>query len=295
MKRRAKSTQWTSRWTSIGSWAGALSLLVGGVLLVNAALWTHPLGWKGRWILVGTVTLGFTVAFFAGRLSSPWWLEVRDSEESRLAELRANDQYTALRTRLQPHFLFNTLHTISALIHIDKDRAESMVLALSDVLRATISEQKDEVTLGTELEVLRKYLEIEWTRFLDRLELDISVDPRVVSCLVPPFLLQPLVEYAVRTGVERRTEPSLIQLILKVNGESLRVEVRHDYHVGRSRHARKSAVSLEDLENRLRVMYGSAASMRVQKEDEGRQSIVLDLPNRMEPQGEMNAPISRRR
>ncbi len=291
MKRRIETT----KWTSFGSWAGSLSLLGGAVLLANAALWTHPLGRGGRWILVVTVVLIFLVAFFAGRLSSPWLSEARDSEEVRLAGLRANDQYTALRTRLQPHFLFNTLHTISALIHIDRDRAESMVLALSDVLRATISEPKNEVTVGSELEILRKYLEIEWTRFLDRLELDISVNPRVLTCLVPPFLLQPLVEYAVRTGVERRTEPSLIRLILETDGDNLQIEVRHDYTEARRRHARKSTVSLEDLGSRLRVIYGSAASMRIQKENEGQQSIVMDLPYRTEPQGDINAPISRRR
>jgi signal transduction histidine kinase len=121
--------------------------------------------------------------------------------EAQLAEARLE----ALRIQLHPHFLFNTLHAISALMARDVPAARRMMARLSDLLRFSLDQEiGDEVTLGEELDFLDRYIEIQRARFPDRLQVDMDVDPAAQSVLVPRFVLQPLVENAIRHGTDRR-------------------------------------------------------------------------------------------
>src|SRR5262249_2814360 len=113
----------------------------------------------------------------------------------------------ALRMQLNPHFLFNTLHAISALIHEQPDAADRMVARLSDLLRLTLDPSKpQEVPLSEEMAFLQGYLEIEQTRFSERLHVTKDIETGTESALVPFLLLQPLVENAIRHGIEPREE-----------------------------------------------------------------------------------------
>src|SRR5688500_6358034 len=132
----------------------------------------------------------------------------------REGELRASQaQLQALKMQLHPHFLFNSLHSISALVHTDPEAADRMIARLGDFLRMTLENSAvQEVSLRQELEFLNCYLDIERIRFRDRLTTRLDVDPQTLSCRVPNLILQPLVENAIRHGVAPRSAPGHVEV-----------------------------------------------------------------------------------
>src|SRR5919205_111005 len=145
----------------------------------------------------------------------------------REGELRASQaQLQALKMQLHPHFLFNALHAISALVHRDPEAADKMIAKLGDFLRLTLdASATQEVPLRRELEFLNCYLEIERVRFNDRLTTSVEVDPRVLDCRVPNLILQPLVENAIRHGVSQRSAQGHVRVRAERRGEALRLQV----------------------------------------------------------------------
>jgi hypothetical protein len=129
--------------------------------------------------------------------------------ESNLAKARLG----ALQAQLQPHFLFNSLNAIVTLVRRDPRAAEATLTSLSELLRLTLSQSdKQEVTLGEELQFVQRYLEIQQTRFGDRLRFEQNIQPAILDCLVPTLLLQPLVENAIRHGIEPSEDAGLVRL-----------------------------------------------------------------------------------
>jgi len=157
--------------------------------------------------------------------------------ESRDRELRASQletrlvesQLKTLQQQLHPHFLFNTLNAISCLMHRDVAAADRTLVRLSDLLRLTLERLgEQEVTLEAELDFLRKYLEIERTRFADRLKVRFSVADEALDAMVPTLLLQPLVENAIKHGVARRAGPGHIDVTARREQDKLWIEIRDD-------------------------------------------------------------------
>lgn len=147
------------------------------------------------------------------------------SGEKRSLQLQrdlARAQLTAIQSRLEPHFLFNTLNSISCLVHSDPDKADEMIAQLSDLLRSVHARSEtQEIALREELELLRNYLSIQKIRFPNRLQIRETIEEGTLNCLVPTLLLQPLAENAVRHGIEPKADPStlLISSRLLENGE----------------------------------------------------------------------------
>ena len=138
-------------------------------------------------------------------------------------------QLTSLQQHLHPHFLFNTLHAISALMHSDVQAADRVLVRLSDLLRLTLEHLgRQRITLQAELEALTKYVDIERTRFAERLVVRFDIDPETLDRLVPSLLLQPLVENAIKYGVARKAGPGHIEISARRDGDKLRLEVRDD-------------------------------------------------------------------
>jgi hypothetical protein len=145
--------------------------------------------------------------------------------ESTLAKARLN----ALQTQLQPHFLFNSLNAIVTLLRRDPRLAEATLMSLSDLLRLTLSQsEKQEVTLREELQFVRSYLEIQQTRFGDRLRFEQDIQPAALDCLVPTLLLQPLVENAIRHGIEPAEDAGLVRLTAREEEGRLVMTVEDD-------------------------------------------------------------------
>lgn len=174
--------------------------------------------------------------------------------ETRLAEARLQ----ALRVQLQPHFLFNTLNAISALVHEDPEAADRMISRLSELLRKTLqSSSRQEVPLRSERELVELYLEIERVRFEDRLEVRWSVPPALEGALVPALVLQPIVENAVRHGIARRRGPGRIDLSAGLTDHTLVLRVEnHGPPLARDR---VEGVGLSNTRARLQPLHGSLA------------------------------------
>lgn len=185
----------------------------------------------------------------------------RELRASQLEARLVQSQLQVLKMQLHPHFLFNTLHAISALIHKDVDAADRMIAQLSDLLRLTLeNESVHEVSLKQELEFLQSYLEIEQTRFQDRLEIKTDVDPRALDGLVPNLILQPLVENAIRHGIEPRSEPGIVEISAKRDKGMLTLKVRDDGPglPKKSPPQFKEGIGLTNTRARLQQLYGSS-------------------------------------
>ena len=157
-------------------------------------------------------------------------LRARETDALRLEAELTGARLTALRMQLQPHFLFNTLHTIGSLVlQRQNDRAVQILAELGELLRGTLAHRDiDATTVRDEMASLQRYLRIEEVRFGDRLRTELDVDPGAAAALMPPFLLQPLVENAFRHGISRRTDESLLRIAAKVDRGSLRITIYND-------------------------------------------------------------------
>ena len=209
---------------------------------------------------------------------------VRASQlETRLVEA----QMAALRHQLQPHFLFNTLHAISSLMHTDVEAADRTLVRLSDLLRMTLENMgQPEITLQAELDFLAKYLEIEQTRFPDRLFVKFDVEPEALDVLVPTLLLQPLVENAIKHGISRKAGPGHIQISARREDTKLWIEVRDD---GRGLSetaltALQKGIGVSTTRARLQHQFGADFRFEFHRLDEG-VAVVVALPWRIDQRG----------
>lgn len=187
--------------------------------------------------------------------------ELRASElEKRLAQARLQ----ALQSQLNPHFLFNTLHTISALMHKDVDAADRMVMKLSELLRLALDNtDTHEVLLREELDFLQRYLEIEKTRFRERLSVELEIAPETLDARVPNLVLQPLVENAIRHGVERHARPGRIVLRSTARNGELELQVQ-DNGSGLEETNPREGIGISNTRNRLEQLYGSHQKFELQ-------------------------------
>lgn len=183
----------------------------------------------------------------------------REIEASRLASELAQSRLEVLRTQLQPHFLFNTLHAIATLMAEDALAAESMLLRLSELLRAFLEDnQGQEISLRRELALLELYLGIQRTRFKDRLTTRIDVAPDALDGAVPSLILQPLVENAIRHGIGRRVGGDCIEVEARREKGTLCIDVRNRNSVLTPGGKPDHGIGLSNTDMRLRELYGGA-------------------------------------
>jgi two-component system, LytTR family, sensor kinase len=209
--------------------------------------------------------------------------------ETRLVEARLK----TLQAELHPHFLFNTLHAISTLVHTSPDAADRMISRLSDLLRLTFDGTgAPAVSLQEELEFLQKYLEIEQIRFQDRLSVLYDVDSETLDAEVPRLILQPLVENAIKHGVSPRSGRGLIQISSRVRDNALWIEVR-DNGVGLDVHARSrlhTGVGLSNTRARLECLYGTAHRLEFSEGTDGL-AVQMQIPLTRLPPGAGDAAV----
>jgi hypothetical protein len=191
----------------------------------------------------------------------------RELEATQLESELAQSRLQVLRTQLQPHFLFNTMHAIATLLHEDVNSAEDMLLRLSDLLRAFLEEcQGQEITLQQELVLLDLYLGIQRTRFKDRLDTRIYVAPDTLACAVPSLILQPIVENAIRHGIGERVGNDCIEIESRREGDSLVIEVRNRNSVLQPEGSSTEGhgIGLSNTRLRLSELYGSKGQVELQ-------------------------------
>ncbi|HKY30399.1 MAG TPA: histidine kinase [Pyrinomonadaceae bacterium] len=192
-------------------------------------------------------------------------------------------QLQALKMQLHPHFLFNTLHSISALLNKDANAARRMITRLGDFLRLTLENSgSQEVTLQQEMEFLSCYLEIERIRFQDRLTTRIDIAQQTLDAKVPNLLLQPIVENAIRHGIAPRSTPGLIEIEAKQRNGTLRIQVR-DNGPGLPAHRTsenlfKRGLGLANTETRLERLYGSDHLFDLSNDPDGGMVVTMEIP-----------------
>jgi two-component system, LytTR family, sensor kinase len=284
-----------ARWgrTLAAHLAGALALCVGwaslGVLLGHMLDRYPAQGNLPRdflsWVLTSipwSVFMYFTVLGCVYAVSYFVEAREREAQASRLAAQLAEARLGALRMQLNPHFLFNSLNALSVLVREQNTGAASRMLELlGDVLRQVLrADQPHLVPLADELGFLEQYLAIEQVRFSDRLRVRWSIDERARAALVPGFVLQPLVENAIRHGVARRAAAGLVEVSARVAGDRLVLAVRDD-GVGMDA-AGAEGVGLSNTRERLRTLYGDAATVEMRSPPGGGTEVVLTIPFRQE-------------
>ncbi len=179
--------------------------------------------------------------------------------EKQLAEARLQ----AVKLQLQPHFLFNTMHTVSSLIHSDPDTATRMIVRLSELLRMTLAEiDVQEHTLAEEMALVEKYLEIEKIRFEDKLNISIDLSEGTGSHHVPNLLLQPLVENSIKHGIERSSAPGTIALVARMIDNALHIRISNPGPVRNDR-SNSFGIGISSTRSRLNQLYGERSSFRL--------------------------------
>ncbi len=210
--------------------------------------------------------------------------------ETHLAKARLS----TLQAQLQPHFLFNSLNAVTTLLRRDPRLAETTLVALSELLRLALSQtEKQETTLREELEFVRRYLEIQRTRFGDKLRVEEDLEPQSLDCRVPTLVLQPLVENAIRHGIEPGDRPGTVRvgaarqdgrLVLTVEddgvglaGDSANAGAANNFAVPGSQRAR-TGIGLANLRGRLQALYGDRQRLELRPRAGGGVAVRVELP-----------------
>lgn len=206
-----------------------------------------------------------------------------ESKSSRLEAQLAIAQLQALKMQLHPHFLFNTLHSISALLYKNVNTADTMIARLGDFLRITLENSgSQEVSLQQELDFLKCYLEIESMRFQDRLTVCLDIDPKALDVQVPNLILQPLVENAIRHGIAPRSSPGRIEIQARQQDGFLQVQVTDNGPGlpanGNSRSVFKKGLGLANTQARLQQIYGAAHRLDFDNAPTGGLIVTLEIP-----------------
>ena len=273
----------------------AASVLLSGFVLSAAS----PLVWYLGYVnFVRNPTLGilwrnnaFSPYYFHQGLTIYWTtlvvahalyyyrgLREKEAQTARLTAQLAQAQLHALKMQIHPHFLFNTLNSIAALLHKDVEAADRMIARLGDFLRLTLkSSDAQLVDFEQELEFLKCYLEIEHIRFQDRLTVEMDIDPHALKAVVPNLILQPIVENAVRHGVAKQTYPGRIIIRARRQGERLIMNVE-DNGAGLKANSNGSGIGLKNTRARLEQFYGKDFCFQIENGRERGASVTLDVP-----------------
>ncbi len=204
-------------------------------------------------------------------------LSEKKAREARLESLVKETELKMLRSQINPHFLFNSLNSISSLTVTNPDKARLMVIKLSDFMRYALS-RKDEqpVTLLSELENIRLYLEIEKVRFGERLFVEEDIDPGCLNVKIPVMILQPLYENAIKHGVYESTEKVTITTTVNSSKEYVELSISNNFDP-KAVSTKGTGTGLSNVSRRLELLYGKKAMLKTEKQN-GIFTVILFLP-----------------
>ncbi len=213
-----------------------------------------------------TVGVYYVIRYFQG-------VQSRDKEKSELALKNKEMQISLLKSQINPHFLFNTLNSISTLVHTSKDQARRLITQLSDIFRYALDSHGGEmVKLVQEITFIENYILIQQVRFGDRLKFEKDIDPTCFLLDIPPMILQPLVENSVKYGIGPKEEGGTISLTVRRSGNIVFFEVKDN---GLGSNAKKvmdgssSGVGMSNTDLRLKSYFGAQSGLRVRSNERG--------------------------
>jgi hypothetical protein len=253
-------------------WAGGIAWALAAALGLEAPYMKSRVLLFGAGVLLCQLASAFHYVLLAMETSRE--AQSREMEASilaREAELRA------LKAQIDPHFLFNSLHSISALTACDPAKAREMCILLSDFLRSSLGMgDRDQIPLGDELALARNFLAIQQVRFGARLRIEERLDDSAKTCLVPPLVLQPLVENAVTHGIATLVDGGSIELETRLSGGEVAITIENTFDPEAPRR-RRTGLGLPNVRKRIAARYGPAAKFDV-SENGGRFRVRLVLP-----------------
>lgn len=242
-------------------------------------------GIAAQWVLVW---YGYFLAWTGTHLALTYHWSMQDHQRlaSRLAEATQRAELAALRYQLNPHFLFNAFNAVSSLVMDDrKQDAELMLLNLAGFVRAAlVNGPSGRIRLGDEMELQRIYLEIEKTRFRERLDFEFDVPHELQSVRIPALILQPLVENAIRHGVDRTEDRVTIRMHASAGDGAIRLRVADDARIHsdtappRVRREGAGGVGLSNIRQRLKLEYGAGANLQAGHLAEGGYAALISIP-----------------
>ena len=208
-------------------------------------------------------------------------IAARKRQAERLERSLARARLDYLEAQLQPHFLFNSLGAVSELAYDAPATATRVLRQLASIFRTALGRKTDEITLGEEIVGIEPYLDIQRIRFADWLTIDYRIDDAAVDCLVPRFVLQPLIENAIRHGLSGRSAAGTIEIAARLSSDSLIVRVV-DNGVGLEAMPVSTGrgIGLSNVRDRLRILYGGDESLRLSSNESGGAVAVLRIPAR---------------
>jgi LytS/YehU family sensor histidine kinase len=206
--------------------------------------------------------------------------------ESKAVELQArltDAKLQALRMQLHPHFLFNTLNAISTLVHKEPAAADEMIANLSELLRATLDTTTQEISLRQELNLLSRYLEIQQARFGQRLRVEKEIDAASLAAQVPTLVLQPIVENAIRHGVEPNPAPGVVKIGAHLKQGTVRLTVQNNGINAKPAANEREGIGIANTRARLEALYGEQARLVLSSSSEGGFTVEIELPFHEKP------------
>ncbi|MFP5471384.1 MAG: sensor histidine kinase [Bacteroidia bacterium] len=195
----------------------------------------------------------------------------------RLIALNNEIELRHLKAQINPHFMFNALNSVKALIDEDAVKAKEAVFLISNILRASLlSDKKELTTIQEELELIKNYLGIEKIRFENRLNVSYNVDENLLAEKVPPFIIQLLVENAVKHGISKRIQPGEISISIRKIDDSLEIKVENDISQI-NKPIDSTGTGLENLKKRLHLLYGNNANFEFSINEKAAAKILIPI------------------
>ncbi|WP_320052114.1 histidine kinase [uncultured Acetobacteroides sp.] len=213
--------------------------------------------------------LGYTIVVLSYYLYI-YSQNLREKHEKELLLQRSlkEVEISMLRAQINPHFLFNSLNSISSLTMVDADRAQEMVVKLSDYLRYTVSQEKTPfVALSKEIENIHRYLDIEKIRFGAKLQYSFAVEDEAADAAMPAMILQPLFENAIKHGVYESTEPIMVETKAYMEDDVLIVSIRNNYQEGAPM-GKGAGIGLRNIAERLKLIYQNETLLHIKNENQ---------------------------
>ena len=246
---------------------GALRLLSTFTVSVLSMSFTGILTY---WLVVG---LYQSVHFYQAAME-------RQTIAAQLETQLSHAELENLKSQLHPHFLFNSLHTIGVLMQEDVEAASHLLVSLGDLLRMALERRENEITLRSELEFVGKYLEIEQTRFHDRLKVRMDVPPDLLGVYVPSLALQPLVENAIKHGISVDSAAGRLEIAAQRNNGRVSLRVRDDGPGLAPGSRLRFGVGLTNVQSRLKQLYGEESSLELTRGDGRGCEAIITIPLR---------------
>jgi uncharacterized membrane-anchored protein YhcB (DUF1043 family) len=287
-----------TQWRSVKTWIAHLSACVFTDLawsswIARLQLSLNPYAKPGPlkpfhflWFQTFGQEFFFTMILYGAILAIDMVLDSRarlarqQAETARLNEQLSKAQLDALRRQIEPHFLFNTLNSVSALVREHRnDAAVMMIAGLSDFLRRLLADpSRQQVPLAEEMEFARKYLDIQKVRFVDRLQLDIDVPSDLLVAQVPTLILQLMIENAIKHGIAKRAQGGLVRISATRTNGSLTLSVYNDGPNIPAGNVASSGIGLSNMRTRLQGLYGDAFVLDMHNLQPGGVEVSVSVP-----------------